>query len=117
MAGAAASEAFSAGADHEPAGRASESERKREAGPAVTHSDDRRELKADVQADEAKVVAPASLGESFPAACLNDTAKHCFERVRRLLDEDRREEALLLLRDTLERHELPAPDDLKVLLE
>jgi hypothetical protein len=121
MAGAAASEAFSAGADQESAGRAGPSERKHEAGPAAMQSDDRRELKPDLRADEARItakgVAPASLGESFPAACLDDTAERCFERVRRLLGEDRREEALLLLRDTLERHEMPAPDDLQALLE
>jgi hypothetical protein len=61
--------------------------------------------------------AVGELSESFPIACLADSAGECFDQVRRLRDEGRRAEAVVLLRETLERFDAAPPEDLRALLE
>ena len=91
----------------------------------------KRELGAESDARAPEIAGPASrdartkpdqdsigeLRQSFPAACLADSAAECFEQVRRWRDEGRHAEAAALLRDTLERFDEPVPTDLRTLLE
>lgn len=108
----------SAGGGRASVGRSTPLAHKREVGPARGLSEERSEASVSAQTESQAVEVPlARLGESFPLACMDESVERCFERVRQLLSEDRREQALQLLRDTLARHDVLPPDDLKGLLE